>query len=375
MDFNRPDDEGVTPFLVAASSQQFGEWFGAGPGFQKVPDEWAADRIEDFHLAGSDPFAKDDLGRTALTYSAMAISFDFGRPPAQFDYVTPMLLDLGLDVNKIDRLGMTAIDWADAEHNFIAGDLMRAWTQDTAGPELLDATTQQGDWIGATLVFDEAMGPLDPQDFTLVSDVGETVPVRLEREELASGNTLVRVIADPQGQNLGAGFWRVYVEPTATDVAGNGYVSPESWRLHNTPAFAEFAHLPGDANLDGIVDLSDFLALRRGFGLDDATPAQGDFDLDGDVDLSDFLVLRRNFGEILPLAPAGDFGGRDGDGEPPAGANAFRASRDPIEPPVVPPPGETSHVQELFSQRNLDDATLFGDDDEDTVAKRARVLR
>jgi hypothetical protein len=54
--------------------------------------------------------------------------------------------------------------------------------------------------------------------------------------------------------------------------------------------------LPGDANGDGIVNLSDFLILRRNFGNSDAGFGDGDFNGDGVVNLSDFLILRRNFG-------------------------------------------------------------------------------
>jgi hypothetical protein len=58
---------------------------------------------------------------------------------------------------------------------------------------------------------------------------------------------------------------------------------------------ADLDRLPGDANLDGQVNLSDFLALRRGFG-SFGSWANGDFNGSGNVDLSDFLILRRNFG-------------------------------------------------------------------------------
>jgi hypothetical protein len=56
------------------------------------------------------------------------------------------------------------------------------------------------------------------------------------------------------------------------------------------------SQIPGDANGDGVVNLSDFLILRRNFGNDDAGFADGDFNGDGVVNLSDFLILRRNFG-------------------------------------------------------------------------------
>jgi hypothetical protein len=53
--------------------------------------------------------------------------------------------------------------------------------------------------------------------------------------------------------------------------------------------------IPGDANGDGTVNLSDFLVLRRNFG-QSVGFAGGDFNGDGTVNLSDFLILRRNFG-------------------------------------------------------------------------------
>ena len=56
----------------------------------------------------------------------------------------------------------------------------------------------------------------------------------------------------------------------------------------------------GDANLDGKVDLSDFLSLRHNFGLTSgATWDESDFNYDGKVDLSDFLILRAHFGQSL----------------------------------------------------------------------------
>ncbi len=54
--------------------------------------------------------------------------------------------------------------------------------------------------------------------------------------------------------------------------------------------------LPGDANLDGVVNLADFGLLRANFGDDFAYLTTGDFDGDRDVDLADFGVLRANFG-------------------------------------------------------------------------------
>jgi hypothetical protein len=54
--------------------------------------------------------------------------------------------------------------------------------------------------------------------------------------------------------------------------------------------------LPGDANLDGQVNLSDFGILKAHFGQTPADWSTGDFDSSGAVDLSDFGLLKANFG-------------------------------------------------------------------------------
>ncbi len=65
-----------------------------------------------------------------------------------------------------------------------------------------------------------------------------------------------------------------------------------------------FTAVPGDTDLDGDVDLTDFGALKAGFGNAPATWANGDTDQDGDVDLSDFGVLKANFGTNVNQAAA-----------------------------------------------------------------------
>ena len=54
---------------------------------------------------------------------------------------------------------------------------------------------------------------------------------------------------------------------------------------------------PGDADVDGDVDLDDFVILKTHFGLTTgATWGEGDFNADGAVDLDDFVILKNNFG-------------------------------------------------------------------------------
>jgi T5SS/PEP-CTERM-associated repeat protein len=62
-----------------------------------------------------------------------------------------------------------------------------------------------------------------------------------------------------------------------------------------------FNALPGDANSDGRVDLSDFGVLKANFGQAGGL-AQGDFDGSGRIDLTDFGILKANFGQTQPTA-------------------------------------------------------------------------
>lgn len=55
----------------------------------------------------------------------------------------------------------------------------------------------------------------------------------------------------------------------------------------------------GDADLDGDVDLADFIRLRNNFGGGSGMFTAGDFNGDGQVDLADFILLRNNFGKAL----------------------------------------------------------------------------
>jgi len=53
----------------------------------------------------------------------------------------------------------------------------------------------------------------------------------------------------------------------------------------------------GDANLDGLVNLSDFNRLASNFGSTSANWDQGDFNYDSNVNLADFNRLAANFGQ------------------------------------------------------------------------------
>ena len=55
----------------------------------------------------------------------------------------------------------------------------------------------------------------------------------------------------------------------------------------------------GDANLDGVVNLSDFNLLAANFGSSVASWLEADFSGDGLVSLTDFNILAGNFGQTV----------------------------------------------------------------------------
>jgi hypothetical protein len=83
-------------------------------------------------------------------------------------------------------------------------------------------------------------------------------------------------------QNLGARKTLTQLDLAALQDIG--------WTLSSTAV-----PLPGDANRDGRVDLTDFGTLKGNFGAGFG-PQRGDFDGNGDVNLSDFGILKANFG-------------------------------------------------------------------------------
>ncbi len=69
------------------------------------------------------------------------------------------------------------------------------------------------------------------------------------------------------------------------------------------------ANPPGDTNLDGVVNLVDFTALKDNFGGANSSLAQGDINGDGVVNLADFTILKDNFGAVGQAGDPGVFTG------------------------------------------------------------------
>jgi hypothetical protein len=93
---------------------------------------------------------------------------------------------------------------------------------------------------------------------------------------------------------------------------------PDHWMRNGRGAIGFYAYtvvrelprmppLPGDANLDGAVNGTDFALLASNFGRrSDPDWGRGDFNHDGAVDGTDFALLAGNFGRTAPGATAGD---------------------------------------------------------------------
>jgi len=87
--------------------------------------------------------------------------------------------------------------------------------------------------------------------------------------------------------------------------------------------------VPGDATLDGTVDMLDYLAVKVSLGLSSgAMWTQGDFDADGDVDSEDLATLEGSFGESSGSAAEAEEAVGDG-------ASAARAGEPVVETNVA----------------------------------------
>ena len=67
-------------------------------------------------------------------------------------------------------------------------------------------------------------------------------------------------------------------------------------------AFLLTSVLPGDANLDGQVDVNDLTIVLSNFGQSGMTWSQGDFNGDGRVDINDLTILLSDFGKTYGAA-------------------------------------------------------------------------
>jgi len=116
-----------------------------------------------------------------------------------------------------------------------------------------------------------------------------------------TAETAVRSLSGPNYLAEGTPHMSIVLHGTYHKPAGRGVDTGLIWSdayfleaLMRYEAFMASLR-PGDADLDGDVDLDDFVILKQNFNTG-ARRTRGDFDDDGDVDLDDFVILKQNFG-------------------------------------------------------------------------------
>jgi hypothetical protein len=85
-----------------------------------------------------------------------------------------------------------------------------------------------------------------------------------------------------------------------TDASGNKLAGTDG--TPGDPYYDNFFLLAGDANHDGIVDITDYNTLESNFGITSGMLwHNGDFTYDRKVNSSDYFLLHKNYGENLTL--------------------------------------------------------------------------
>ncbi len=104
----------------------------------------------------------------------------------------------------------------------------------------------------------------------------------------------MRLMWPPMYSHFGAGVW-LY------DMNVDGVVNAADIATMITQ---EFRTMPGDFNLDGKVDMADYVVWRNSLGTG-TQYQQGDANLDGVVDANDYATWRANFGFVRQAVGAG----------------------------------------------------------------------
>lgn len=166
-------------------------------------------------------------------------------------------------------------------------------------------TVASGNFVSLTLAWDRQV-KLDDGDNDGLYDVGESFQevglTNLDLHLLPRGATsLTQAVAASISvvdnvEHLffpvpSSGQYEIWVSQVDAPLESQNYAL--AWWTGDGQAAAG---LPGDANLDGAVNLTDFGVLKVNFGRSQALIDDGDFDQNGRVDLTDFSILKQNFG-------------------------------------------------------------------------------
>ena len=128
-----------------------------------------------------------------------------------------------------------------------------------------------------------SLAGIDIQGGSLVLDYAGTSPTA----------TIESILATSYRHSFAAGSAVIFNSTAAADGLSLG------WADNGSGAITIMATLPGDANLDGTVDVNDLTVVLTNFGATGAVWSQGNFNYDGRVDLDDLTILLAEFGQTV----------------------------------------------------------------------------
>ena len=106
------------------------------------------------------------------------------------------------------------------------------------------------------------------------------------------------ILATSYQHNFAAGSAKIF----SSTAAANGLTL--GWADNGSNAVTVMATVPGDANLDGRVDINDLTVVLTSYGATGAIWSQGDFNYDGQVDINDLTVVLTDYGRSLGASAA-----------------------------------------------------------------------
>ena len=255
------------------------------------------------------------------------------------------------------------------------GDALASVPPTVAAPEINDGPYMRSELRAISLTFDKRV-TVDPAGLTLHNDsTGEDVALPAEQVDFTYDPATHTARWDVAPLGLPAGYYTATLAPeavvdtTALTLDGDG-----DGAAGGAYELTLLVTLPGDADLDGSVDASDWVPFNEHFGTAaGATWLQGDFDGDGDVDAADATLLNDYFGQqVDPAVPPGTLGQLQAE-TPAAEAEAASAPAPAAARPCLPEmpgPMPSSFVTTLREPLSLTRAGVS----EATAAARQRLL-
>ncbi len=209
------------------------------------------------------------------TPTAADFNFSVGESPTPSAWAAAPA-PLQIAVRPVDGIERVTIIWAD---NAIQNEWLQVTVKATADTGLAEPFTfYYGNLIGSV------------GDSAVAAAVTQTDVAAIENHPTASAT-----LTNPYDINRDG-----TVNATDQALAAASAASGDTLELISPP-YIQPAPLPGDANLDGKVDIEDLTILLTNFGKSGMTWSQGNFDGDPTVDLEDLTILLTHFGQSLSL--------------------------------------------------------------------------